>query len=508
MFTLESLTKPDALVLDQKRLSLDFENAFDPDILSEAGSLAISKLKAHIANSTTRGLKLCAPDQLMKEVIAFAKKGDETDDSLNLRKLEDIIDLYIETGIPVYSTGYMGRQFSGVIPIAGATDLLTSMMSQPASFYESAQLPSIVEQVMAEELGAYVGWEKDTFGMITTSGGSLANLTAILTAKNHKKILQLPLVNNKSKKNIPAIAVSADIHYSVSRSAGILGIGSDQVVSLPVNEQGQICLAQIAETLEGTEQKGLQVFCLIASAGSTAVGAIDPLEQLAILCKQKGYWFHVDGAHGASLLASDRLKTKLKGIEQADSFTWDMHKMMFVPAACTLLFYRNKDSGNQTFHQEASYIFDEETYDLDGGEKCFECTKRPMIMNLWIPWVLYGKELFERKIETLCELTTQAYHQVNLRKDFESVHTPQTNILCFKYLPEIIEQADFQMAIRNSLKEEGTFFISKVDINGETMLRVVFMNHLITMTHFNDLLDEIVRVAKSLIAETHLVEII
>ncbi len=503
MYTIDSLDI-ELKLIDEPISPTDFQDAFDPDILKRAASVAISKLKKNISNSTPRGLQLSPPDKLMELVVDYSKRCSESSDVLDLDLLEEIIDLYAATGIPVYSTGYMGRQFSGVIPIAGLTDLLTSMMSQPSSFYESAQLPSMVEKAIAKEFGKFIGWESGTYDMITTSGGSLANITAILTARNCK----IPDFSNyiNSSKSLPAIAISSDAHYSIKRAAGILGIGEKQIISLPINDDGQICMSQAEIALNNAENAGLHVFCLVATAGTTAIGAIDPLEDLAKLCQKRNYWFHVDGAHGGSFLVSEKLRERLKGIELVDSFTLDAHKTMFLPAACTLLFYKNKENPKKTFHNEASYIFENETSDFNGGETSFECTKRPMIMNLWVPWVIYGKEIFAQKLVRLCDMTLHAYHVLDAEADFETIHKPQTNILCFRYKPKnnVFQKGeDFQMAIRDKIKEEGKFFISKVEVQGSTALRVVFMNHEINIGHFENLLDEIKTIGQNLISNNN-----
>ncbi|MEM6719431.1 MAG: aminotransferase class V-fold PLP-dependent enzyme [Bacteroidota bacterium] len=503
MYSVEN--RPSPKLVDPLKASVDFREAFNADILQEATSVAIKKLKENIANKHPRGLNLLAPDKLMTFVKAFSEKHSKSSEKLDRNLLEEIIDLYTATGIPVYSTGYMGRQFSGVIPITGLTDLLTSMMSQPSSFYESAQLPSMVEKVIAKEFGDLLGWNPDSYDMVTTSGGSLANITAILTARNTK----VPDFTNfkKLKKSIPAIAVSADVHYSIKRAVGILGIGEKQLIPLPINDAGQICMEQAESTLAEAEHKGYNVFCLVATAGTTVLGAIDPLEKLAELCQRKNCWFHIDGAHGGSFLVSDKLRNRLKGIELADSFALDAHKTMFLPAACTLLFYKDIASPKKTFYKEASYIFENESNNFDGGEKSFECTKRPMIMNLWIPWVLYGKEVFAQKLEALCNLATQAYTELLNTSDFECIHEPQTNILCFRYQPEdmlLEEDFDLQIAIRNKIKEEGKFFISKVEVQGKTALRVVFMNHEIQIDHFKNLLAEIRNIGQNILTHNNI----
>ncbi len=492
----------------EKRGGLRLE-VFEPKLFRKNAELAISKLEKYLADSSIRGLALTEPSVLMQEAKKLMTKETNGLASLLEEKLEAIIDLYIKTGISVHSPGYMGRQFSGVIPLAAVIDFISSIINQPSSFYEAGQLPNVVEHIMADEFNQFIGWEPESFAMVTTSGGSLANLTAILAARNDK----LPQIWSAGISALegqyrPAIAVSEDVHYSVCRAAGILGIGEEQIVRLPINQKQQIFLDKVQPTLETADKRGLKIFCMVASAGTTSVGAFDPINELAEIAAKRDIWLHIDGTHGASLLVSEKLRYKLKGIEKADSFALDAHKMLFVPAMCTLLFYKNKEKSYGAFRQDASYVFEKEPdiyTEFDSAEQNFECTKRPLIMNLWVLWTLYGKALFANKIEYLCQLTEQAYQILQDESDFEPLHQPEANILCFRYLPSSLREKtfpNFQGAIRNRIRETGKFFISKVDIDGEEALRVVFMNHQIDTKHFRMLLDEIRKTGQVLLKVT------
>lgn len=483
-------------------------DAFDPRLFRRNAETAVAKLEHHLADSSIRGLDLTDPELLLQAAKGLMTSEHQSIAPFDQDKLAAIIDLYVRTGIQVHSPGYMGRQFSGVVPLAGVIDFVSSVVNQPSSFYEAGQLPSVVERLMADELNQFIGWEPGRFGMVTTSGGSLANLTALLAARNDK----FPRFWSEGAGALdgeprPAVAVGDDVHYSVSRAVGIMGIGGDQVVRLPLNRERQICMQQARPAIEAAEQRGLRVFCLVASAGTTSVGAFDPLDELADLAREKDIWLHVDGAHGASLLVSDKLRHKLKGIEHVDSVTWDAHKMMFVPAMCTLLFYKNKEKSYGAFQQKASYVFEETRSiytELDSAETNFECTKRPMIMSLWTLWAMYGRALFAQKIEYLCDVTEAAYRILRREPDFETLHRPEANILCFRYRPAHVgEEAvhDFQVAIRDRIKLQGNFFISKVDVDGVSALRVVVMNHETTTDHIHMLLDEIRTTGAALLSE-------
>lgn len=470
--------------------------AFDPGRFHDGAVNIVRRLTTYLVDQSVRGLDLLHPEALLKaarELMTLERQGIADFDA---DRVNQIVDLYTETGIPVYSPGYMGRQFSGVVPLASLIDLVGSVVNQPSSFYEAGQLPNVAERLMAEELNRYIGGDPDRFAMVTTSGGSLANLTALLAARN-RAFPQIWTAGAGGTPGRPAIAVSEEAHYSVTRAAGVLGIGERQIVRLPVDRAGRIRPDLAAPALDEAHRRGLRPFCLVATAGTTSMGAFDPLEELAALARRYGLWLHVDGAHGASLLLSDRHRHKLRGIERADSLTWDAHKMLFMPAPCTLLFYRDKTAARGAFRQRASYVFDEEpdVYSAyDSADKNFECTKRPMIMPLWAVWSVYGPALFTQKIDRLCAVARQAYQMVAAEPDFAVAHEPESNILCFRYRPDGVDPATvhrLQLEIRNRIRDGGRFFISKVDIDGVAALRVVVMNHLIDADHLAMLIAEI-----------------
>jgi L-2,4-diaminobutyrate decarboxylase len=481
--------------------AIAFDAVFTPNHFHEAADLIVGELDAYLADPSIRGLSLRHPIELLQQARELMSTDNRTSskNTLDLTRLRKIIRLYIETGIQVHSPGVMGRQFSGIIPLAGLVDMVGTIVNQPSSFYEAGQLPNVAEHLLGLEFAKLLGWDEDRFDMVSTSGGSLANLTAILCARNK----YLPQVWNQglargTKQGIPAIALGANAHYSISRAAGIMGIGEEQIIRIPLNADYKIDPVQAAVHLDAAKENGLNVFCLVAAAGSTNTGGFDDFEALAGIAQKHDCWLHVDAAHGGSLLLSDSLRSQyLKGLEKADSFIIDAHKMLFVPSLCTLLFYKNKAYSKQAFRQKASYVFEDEpdVFTLfEGAGKNFECTKRPAIMNLWVSWAMYGRRLFADKIEYLCALTAAFHQMLGQQPDFTTLHAPESNILCFRYTPHPMSDRDsdrLQILIRDRIKADGVFFISKTDIDEVSVLRVVFMNHKITLAHCGMLLSKI-----------------
>jgi L-2,4-diaminobutyrate decarboxylase len=490
----------DRSALDEAEYAGDLRNAFSAATFNESASVAIEKISELLRRNTVEGVTLEHPELLLEEARGLMRDGEGCD-TFDPALFAKIIDLYLRTSIKVSSTGYMARQFSSVVPITAVFDMVTAMAPQPASFYEAGQLANVADKIIAEEFARLIGWETGTSDMVTTSGGSLANLTALLAARNDR-------LNASWKKGVaqpfrgtPTIAVGEDVHYSVSRVPGIIGIGQDNILRLPLNDRRQICVPSAVALIEAARAAGQDIFCIVASAGSTSTGAIDPLDELADFARANGIWLHVDAAHCGAFLLSDRLRPLLRGIERADSFCIDAHKTLFVPALCTLLFYRDRTKSLGAFTQEASYVFDNREDPMtrfESGAKNFECTKRPAILNLWLVWAMYGPGLIAKKLEYLVDLTRDTYNYLSFLPDFEVVHEPECNILCFEYRPEWVPServSALQLALRDNIRAAGKFFISKVELEGRNVLRIVLMNHEINIGHVADLVTEIRRSA-------------
>jgi L-2,4-diaminobutyrate decarboxylase len=238
-----SSTREFALGQNQARPGLmpdvDLESLFGADNFTRHASLAVERLARHLADTSLRGLSLTDPALILASAAKLTRDGAPGDPEAHVRKLGQIIDLYARTGIQVYSPGYMGRQFSGPLPVSAVVELVSAVLTQPASFYEAGQLPNVAEHIMGEELNRFLGFPADRYTMVTTSGGSLANLTAMLAARNRRypDAWRDGLAGAGTR---PAIAVGEDVHYSVTRAAGILGIGDGQLVPLPLDAERRI----------------------------------------------------------------------------------------------------------------------------------------------------------------------------------------------------------------------------------------------------------------------------
>jgi hypothetical protein len=239
-----------------------------------------------------------------------------------------------------------------------------------------------------------------------------------------------------------------------------------------------------------------------ASACATPIGAFDPLEAVAEVCERHDFWLHVDAAHGGAVLFSRRHRGLLAGCERSHSLTWDAHKMLFVPALCAFLLYRDRGNGYRAFQQAAPYLFDPSGPDLrdyDGGLRTVECTKRGAALGLWGVWSLFGPGLFEDLVDVTFALGRSLYEKLQAADDFEALHEPECNIVVFRHIPARLRGATpaevgaFQLRVRRRAIESGETYLVPGSFGGVPALRCTLMNPLTTPGDLDQLLETVRR---------------
>lgn len=407
-----------------------------------------------------------------------------------------LLNLILKSGQNLHHPHYIGHQVPASVPIAGLLDAVSSLTNQGMAIYEMGPWGSAVEHALVGALCRKIPWDPQQSSGLLTHGGSLANLTALLTARN----ISLP---GSWEQGVPSNAVlvtHSDAHYCVTRSAGILGLGSRQVIRVEADTIGRMDPSALDQLLQELQAAGRRVMAVSACACSTPTGAFDRLEDVAEVCRRHGVWLHVDAAHGGGLLMSRTHRHRLSGLQNADSVVWDAHKMLFVPALCAAVLYRNGDHRFETFRQNAPYLFDPSApgmADIDSGIRTIECTKRATGFGLWGVWSLFGEELFEEIVDLTISRTQFLYSLLQTATDFETLHEPECNILAFRYVPESqrglsSEDLDrLQREIRTRLIRSGKFYIVQTALRGRVALRITVMNPLTTEDDLRELLDAI-----------------
>jgi len=415
------------------------------------------------------------------------------------KNFNELADLTLKYSHRLHDPRYMGHQVPPVIPAAAFFDTIGKATNQGAAVFEMAPFGTAAVRAVIHAMGKLIGWKVGDFAGVGTHGGTLANVTALLAARN---IRYQNFWQDGHKGDLkPAIMTSADSHYCIARDCGILGLGTSQLIKVPVDAKRRMDVSEARRILAGARSRGLDVFAIVGSACTTPTGSFDDLRALAELATEHKLWFHVDGAHGASFLFSDKHRHILDGIDQADSIAWDAHKMLFVPALCTYLFYKDARNSWDAFSQDAPYLFDpsdpQVMAEFDGGLRTFECTKGAISLGLWGVWSLYGRDFLAKLIDRAVDHTRMFYDMILASQDFEAAHDPQCNILCFRYVPKNQQKisssdlSNLQQKIRQKLLKEGDGYITATKIEGEAWLRVTIINPLTTKTHLEALLAKI-----------------
>ncbi|HQZ69073.1 MAG TPA: aminotransferase class I/II-fold pyridoxal phosphate-dependent enzyme [Planctomycetaceae bacterium] len=411
-------------------------------------------------------------------------------------RLNGILSQMLRSGQNLHHPHYIGHQVPASVPLAGLFDAVSSVTNQVMAVYEMGPWATAVEHALVRALCRKVGWDAEASTGLLTHGGSLANLTALLTARN----VRLP---GSWEDGVPSNAILVthpDAHYCVTRSAGILGLGSRQVVKVAIDPQRRMDPDNLDRVLTRLSGEGRQIMAVSACACGTPTGAFDPLEAIATVCERHQVWLHVDAAHGGGLMMSRKHRTKLAGIDRADSVVWDAHKMLFVPALCAAVLYRNREHRFETFQQNAPYLFDPSVpgmADIDSGMRTVECTKRAMGFGLWGLWSLFGEQIFEQMVDRVIEVARQLHELLNEQLDFQTLHTPECNILAFRYVPPSLANAadlvidTFQRDVRTRLIQSGHFYIVQTTLDNRAALRVAVMNPMTTTDDLQELLSAI-----------------
>jgi len=477
--------------------------AYDPQMIQQAGQQMVDLLAKHLQTVQSGSgpvLQWEEPERNIAQAEARLSEGDANgcgEPAALLARMKVLIEESLSRGQNLHHPRYVGHQVPASLPLAALMDAVGTLTNQVMAIYEMGPWATSVERAVLGQLGEAIGFSAGEFGGLVTSGGSLANLTALLTARNIAlgDVWTQGLVG---RKPAPVIVAHADSHYSVTRSAGILGLGADQVVRVPLDRRRRMDVDQLDGILADLRRRGVPIVAVSAAACATPIGAFDKLDDVSDVCRRHEVWLHVDAAHGGAACLSEKYRHLVAGLEKADSVVCDAHKMMFIPALCAFVFYRQREHRFAAFEQEAPYLFDSDARDrveYDNGLTTLECTKRAAALGVWGVWSLFGRRLFEALVDTTFDLGSRFYDLLCEQKDFEPFCRPECNIVVFRHLPAELHDAerqvisDFQLRLRQSVVRSGDFYLVPSTLEGDSYLRTTLINPLTTETHLQELLD-------------------
>lgn len=402
----------------------------------------------------------------------------------------------------LYHPMCMGHQVSAPLPAAVWAEPVTAALNQSVAVWEMSPTLTVLEVQVVRWFTELAGLGPAAGGTLT-SGGTEATLTALLAARS----AAIPDVwANGVGPEPPVVVCGEHAHYAVARAAGEMGLGLRNVVTVPSRDH-RMDVEALERTLAELDARGRRVMAVVATAGSTATGSFDDLVAIADLCDARGIWLHVDGAHGASALLSPTRRPLVRGIERARSLAWDPHKMLLLPLSAGMVLVRDEEVLGTAFAQQAPYLFHTATGERswDMGPRTFQCSRRSDVLKLWVALQRYGADALGLLFDRLCDNARILHDAIVARPDFEVLHEPECNILCFRYRPELpLDDArldQLQQRLRERYNRSGAGWITATTLDGRRSLRVTIMNPRTSGVHLHALLDGLATQGRAIAAE-------
>jgi len=457
-------------------------------------------IKAYLANQKQdRFLQYKDPSEL-----GAILKLEEYRDGAQWPQIFTWIEKYLAYSVKTHHTGFVNRMWVGANLPSILGEMVAAVSNTSSCTYESAPVSTLMEKYMIQEMLDLVGF-KNGEGQMTT-GSSNANMLAMMAARNES----LPGVKTKGIFGQPDIAgfVSSDAHYSLEKAANIIGLGTDHLFKIPVNDQGEMDMDLLEKNLKRSVNKGVQPFFVAGTAGTTVRGAYDSIKGLLRLKKKFNFWLHIDGAWGGAVLVSDALRKKyMDGIEHVDSLTWDFHKMLGTSLMCNIFMINNRPHtlGKLCSSGDDSYIFHDvpdsstninEVRDL--GAVSLQCGRRVDSLKWFLDWKYFGKKEFGRRVEHALELCRYAESIVRESDSLELVLPRNSFNICFRYkAPEDVANK-LNLAIRNALYHKGKSLVGYAYFENKLFLRLLLAGSELTRKNVDHYFSDLVETGRSL----------
>ncbi len=398
-------------------------------------------------------------------------------DKTSLNEVLDKIKLLIDTpGLNPASGGHLGYIPGGGLFYSAVADYLASLTNRYSGVRFASPGAVLVEETvlhwMANLFGFPSGW-----GGTLTSGGSLANLAALATARDAHDL-------KSSDYHKAVIYVTQYAHHCLQKSIRIIGMADVQWREIECDSNYKMDVNALRQTIEEDKKNGFRPWLLVASAGTTDVGAIDPLEELSSACKEYNLWFHVDAAYGGFFMLTDKGKQLLKGIENADSLVADPHKGLFIPYGLGALLVKKKKFLHKTHYYLANYMQDAQidNLDLSPADLSSELSRHFRGLRLWLPLKLHGVQPFKDCLDEKLLLTEYCYQELAKHPDIELFNKPELSVFAFRFKHDKIPLDLFNEKIQKSVMNDGRVFITSTKLNGSYVLRFAVLSF---RTHLN-----------------------
>ncbi|MGV9593686.1 lysine decarboxylase DesA [Streptomyces tendae] len=399
--------------------------------------------------------------------------------------LDELEDVYLRDAVYFHHPRYLAHLNCPVVIPAVLGEAVLSAVNSSLDTWDQSAGGTLIERKLIDWTCARIGLGPAADGVFT-SGGTQSNLQALLLAREEAK------TEDFGSLRIFASEVS---HFSVKKSAKLLGLGPDAVVSVPVDRDKRMQTVALARELERCTKDGLVPMAVVATGGTTDFGSIDPLPEIAGLCEQSGVWLHVDAAYGCGLLASLKYRDRITGIERADSVTVDYHKSFFQPVSSSAVLVRDAATlRHATYHAE--YLNPRRMVQEripNQVDKSLQTTRRFDALKLWMTLRVMGADGIGELFDEVCDLAAEGWRLLAADPRFDVVVQPSLSTLVFRYIPaDVTDPAEIDRAnlyARKALFASGDAVVAGTKVAGRHYLKFTLLNPETTTADIAAVLD-------------------
>ncbi|MFV8186887.1 MULTISPECIES: lysine decarboxylase DesA [unclassified Streptomyces] len=386
--------------------------------------------------------------------------------------LDELEEVYLRDAVYFHHPRYLAHLNCPVVIPAVLGEAVLSAVNSSLDTWDQSAGGTLIERRLIDWTAARIGLGENADGVFT-SGGTQSNLQALLLAREEAKTGTL------SQLRVFASEVS---HFSVRKSAKLLGLGPDAVVPIPVDHDKRMQTVALARELERCTKEGLVPMAVVATAGTTDFGSIDPLPEIAELCARYGTWLHVDAAYGCGLLASLRHRDRIDGIERADSVTVDYHKSFFQPVSSSAVLVRDAATlRHATYHAEYLNPRRMVTERIPNQvDKSLQTTRRFDALKLWMTLRVMGADGIGELFDQVCDLASEGWRMLAADPRFDVVVRPSLSTLVFRYVPAAVTGPDeidrANLYARKALFASGDAVVAGTKVGGRHYLKFTLLN--------------------------------
>ncbi|XP_078520065.1 acidic amino acid decarboxylase GADL1 [Lissotriton helveticus] len=484
-----------------------------PIIDSKAGQRFVEEayhiiMEDAVKKATDVNEKVCEwlpPEELKKRIDLELRDRGETHQRL-LQLCQNTIRYSVKTSHP----RFFNQLYAGMDHYSLVARFITEALNPSIYTYEVSPVFLLVEEAVLTKMIEFIGWEGGDG--IFSPGGSISNMYAL----NLARYKYFPEIKERGLYGGPRLVMftSEECHYSMGKAASFLGIGTDNIYFVKADDRGKMIPEELEKEVQRAKQEGATPFLVSATAGTTVLGAFDPLDKIADVCEKYGLWLHIDASWGGSALMSRKHRKLLHGIQRADSVAWNPHKMLMAGIQCCALLVKDTSNLLQRCHSaNASYLFQKDKfYDVkyDTGDKSVQCSRRADAFKFWLTWKAIGTAGLEERVNRALALSRYLVGEIKKREGFQLLMEPEYSNICFWYIPPSLRKMEqgpefweklHQVApvIKERMMKKGSMMVGYQPHRGKVnFFRQIIISPQVSREDMDFVLDEIDLLGKDL----------